>query len=261
MIESLDEEARASTAAISAPVLEQIENEAPVNYFESSTVTVIGRETTSGSRPWYKSRWFWVGMLLVALLLISLAIGISLTDDRKKKNLSPSAAHGNPGSVTATVDYEIRFLTFRTDIGRLTDPSTLLDPDSPQSQALDWLVYQDRTVFPDDSRKLVQRFAIMVLFYACNGKDWQSFSPSLDQQSSVDECNNVGIVCNDRGSIIILDLKAERLTGRIPEEIGLLTELNNLDLSRNFLEGPIPGNAVGKLTKLGKSIGCAFCFD
>jgi hypothetical protein len=27
------------------------------------------------------------------------------------------------------------------------------------------------------------------------------------------------------------------------------------------LEGPIPGNAVGKLTKLGKSIGCAFCFD
>ncbi|GAB4858898.1 hypothetical protein Ancab_040380 [Ancistrocladus abbreviatus] len=47
----------------------------------------------------------------------------------------------------------------------------------------------------------------------------------------------------------IIDLSSNRLTGAIPDEISLLTNLQQLNLSRNHLAGPIPPK-LGQLKKL-----------
>ncbi|MFS7950735.1 putative leucine-rich repeat domain superfamily [Helianthus anomalus] len=38
----------------------------------------------------------------------------------------------------------------------------------------------------------------------------------------------------------VLDLSCNKLTGEIPEELGLLTQIRVLNLSHNVLTGPIP---------------------
>ncbi|KAH7651406.1 Non-specific serine/threonine protein kinase protein [Dioscorea alata] len=49
--------------------------------------------------------------------------------------------------------------------------------------------------------------------------------------------------------LIYLDLGANRITGRIPNELGRITTLQNLHLESNLIEGPLP-QSLGNLTSL-----------
>ncbi|XP_022741995.1 LRR receptor-like serine/threonine-protein kinase FLS2 [Durio zibethinus] len=64
-------------------------------------------------------------------------------------------------------------------------------------------------------------------------------------------CNWVGITCDMAGTITNLSLPDHllNLKGKIPPEIGVLSNLEHLNLASNNLSGPIP-NQLGECSKL-----------
>ncbi|THU61722.1 hypothetical protein C4D60_Mb07t26310 [Musa balbisiana] len=67
---------------------------------------------------------------------------------------------------------------------------------------------------------------------------------------SSDHCSWRGVICdNVTFSVVALDLKANRLSGQIPDEIGACSSLKTLDLSYNSIYGDIPFS-ISKLKQL-----------
>lgn len=143
-----------------------------------------------------------------------------------------------------------RFILFRTLLARVSEPAVFVSPNSPQSEALQWLVYQDETlpIPPSDTlstskanmdnttndgdgapealkefqRRLTQRYALMVLAFSTSGENWRGIVPWMDHKS-IHECHQdfQAVECDqETGAVIDLYLLDRQLTGRVPEEIG-----------------------------------------
>jgi hypothetical protein len=176
---------------------------------------------------------------LFATTMIVVALGIVLAAVLSKK--SSGSGNGNPAkSSSPAYDYEERFKVFRNVLIAESDPSTLFDPDSPQSLALRWLVYEDQTISLDNLDRLTQRYVIMVLYYACGGENWRGITTPLVEEVKTNECDFRDFDCDEFGNVTAIKLKSRGMVGRLPFEIGLLSALSELDLFNNDLEGVIP---------------------
>lgn len=119
----------------------------------------------------------------------------------------------------------------------------LMDIGSPQFRAYAWLVEDSA-----DAERLFQRYALATLYFATNGVHWGKsdgwITPGLD------ECDWFGISgCKD-DKIISLDLKGNLLKGSIPPELfEFIPTLVVLNLATNELSGPIP-KEIGMLADL-----------
>ena len=89
-----------------------------------------------------------------------------------------------------------------------------------------------------------------VLAFATNADFWRGIE-AWYKLPDKHECTFVGVDCNADLEVTGISLSIRKLTGRFPDEIGLLTMLTSLDISRNSLEGKIPASVFEKLTKLG----------
>nr|ADO66723.1 somatic embryogenesis receptor kinase 3 splice variant 5 [Medicago truncatula]ADO66724.1 somatic embryogenesis receptor kinase 3 splice variant 6 [Medicago truncatula]ADO66725.1 somatic embryogenesis receptor kinase 3 splice variant 7 [Medicago truncatula] len=67
--------------------------------------------------------------------------------------------------------------------------------------------------------------------------------------TNVNPCEWFHVTCNDDKSVILMELSSNNITGKIPEELGNLTNLVSLDLYLNHLSGTIL-NTLGNLHKL-----------
>ena len=146
-----------------------------------------------------------------------------------------------------------RFVLIRSLLARVSEPAAFVSPNSPQSEALQWIVYQDETLpIPQsvtastfmatmtnttdaDSSvvagqqelerfrwRLVQRYALMVLAFSTSGENWRGIVPWMSHVS-IDECHPdfQAVECDqETGVVTMLNLGNRELTGRIPEEIG-----------------------------------------
>ena len=114
--------------------------------------------------------------------------------------------------------------------------------DSPEYMALEWVAAD-----PDvanrlySNSKIVQRWALAVLFFVTNGESWYQ---SNDWLSFTDECTwfskASGSICDSNGLLMTLDLQDNGLEGTLPPQISLLLKLRTLNLQNNRLEGNIP---------------------
>lgn len=182
---------------------------------------------------------------LIGLCSVLVILGVVLTAVFVSK--SDKNGTSNPSSVST--DYEERFVAFRTTLSSYSDPLAFFDADSPQSRALQWLVYEDETVGLDNHDKLVQRYAIMVIFHACGGEKWSGYVPPLNQRFAESECTFENFECDEAGNLVSLDLSFQEMVGRLPSEIALLSSLVHLNLEDNFLKGAIP-DSLYRLDKL-----------
>jgi hypothetical protein len=138
--------------------------------------------------------------------------------------------------------------------------SSVLDPNSPQAQSMEWLAYQD-TLYLDlaNSSRLLQRYALVTLYFANGGSLWSKLrDPStgwVPNGVGVHECEWVLVDCDpeEQDEVISLRLSAGGiiLTGELATEIGHLPALNYLNLANNRLEGRIPVE-IYQLVNLGK---------
>jgi hypothetical protein len=189
---------------------------------------------------------------LLATTMIVIAIGVVLAAALPGKISGDGT--GNPAKTTSPAyDYEERFTVFRNVLIAKSDPTTFFDPDSPQSLALQWLVYQDKTISLDNLDRLTQRYVIMVLYYACGGENWRGIiTTSLVEEVETNECDLKDFDCDEFGNITAVKLEARGMVGRLPFEIGLLSALTELELFNNDLEGAIPESIYGLEKTLSK---------
>ncbi|CAB9506900.1 Leucine Rich Repeat [Seminavis robusta] len=166
--------------------------------------------------------------------------------------------------------------TLRSNILALLPQDTITilkeDPKSPQSKALEWLLEDVQYLAHYEDQRIVQKFALVTLFYATDGHRWTTNTSWLSHH--VHECNwfkhqsfslrdfrskffpgyfkefkNISGApsChNDTGLYQHLWLDQNNLVGSIPEELFLLTSLKTLSIGRNRIEGTI-STRVGQL--------------
>ena len=168
------------------------------------------------------------------------------------------------------------------------DSAVLYDVTTPQGKAFEWILNYDqyrhsksiirqKTIDPSDNPTIVQRYILLVLFFATEGEynhelggrfnpdankvgDWTSYgtlkflTPSLHECSWKDKDFHGslrGVIgCDaDTKDITELMLPEVALSGELPEEIGFLSNLQALDFQNNYLGGMIP-DSIGRLSSL-----------
>jgi len=148
-------------------------------------------------------------------------------------------------------DYDIYTVADRGDIVHpvvleLSDKYHFLNAESPQSQALAYLLHHDQTVDLTSAARIAQRYAILVLFYQNGGLVAEL---ELRKEGLAHECRLWE--CDDNGALLELDLHGSALVGVLPDELGILTNLKTLNLGRNRLQGPFPNAVLSQMTQLG----------
>jgi hypothetical protein len=125
--------------------------------------------------------------------------------------------------------------------------NALRDPLSAQGQALEWLK-EDTKGLVMDGWRLLQRYSLSVIYYSLNGQSWFNGSGWLTPS---DECswfhtwdNPDSRSCDANGRFSFLMLIKNNLTGSIPDEISLLTDLVTIRMSDNRIVGRIPKSMV-----------------
>ena len=211
---------------------------------------------------------FWV----LAILTVLVVAGGTLTAVilmSKNESTSNEAAE-NDGSLKQRSEayYKERYEVFRQIAGGVSTSEAQIQSDTPSSKALDWMVYKDTTIPHEllqqsnlDAASTLtqfnQRYAIMVLFYACGGEEWQGFvSHNIEQQGHIDTClwdDDDFVACNDVHEVVELQLDFRRLGGTLPAELRVLTSLETLDISYNFLDGTVPDNLFQGMSNLSTS--------
>jgi hypothetical protein len=176
----------------------------------------------------------------IVLIVLGVVLAVALSGKGSGDGNGNPVKRPSPDS-----DYEERFTVFRNALITESDPTTFFDPDSPQSLALQWLVYQDQTISLDNLDRLTQRYVTMVLYYACGGENWRGYTTPLVEEVETNECDLQGFDCDEFGNITNVKLAARGMVGRLPFEIGLLSALTELDLFNNDLEGAIPDSTYG----------------
>jgi len=124
------------------------------------------------------------------------------------------------------------------------DHKVLTDSKSPQFQAAQWMADIDMHKVPLDVAPFFkQRYALVLLWFATAGEDWHR---SVNFLTDVHECEwkvpyqrldrsvfDMGVQCNSLKEVTGLVLQGMNLTGRVPREIGMLSNLERLSLDRN----------------------------
>lgn len=224
----------------------------PVPVSVAAPTNVVLEDEKQSSIKWidflYKLNSFRYEFMIVFAMMLITVVGLVtgfLVHSKKSSN-----GYG-PATLSAS-NYQERYIQTREELSNLTNPGNFVDPSTPQSQALSWLVYRDQALPPDAPvSRLAQRFALMVLFYACSGATWSDFVVPWSADVTHSECNFQGIQCNDQGQVVSLELSQQRASGQLPDEIGLLSNLVIMDLSDNLLQGSLP-ESLYAMTDLGE---------
>ena len=138
------------------------------------------------------------------------------------------------------------------------------DPDSYQSQDLNWLCSSDAAGLSDD--RLIQRYSLASIYYAtfnvstsftdiAFGRGFVfPWAVSGTWLSDDNECTwGRQLMCDANNFVIFLDLFSNLITGEFPPEVVLLkSTLQVLDLGTNqvFTDGAIFNPFLGELTEL-----------
>jgi len=150
----------------------------------------------------------------------------------------------------------VRKSEIASKVMQLSGDGALDDPEHPTYLAFDWIVDDDQLyVCPDDSN-LLQRFALVVLYFSTRGDDWikcrrdgLAACTAENFLSEFHECEWGGVTCDSLYRITNLNLDESDLKGFIPDELAVLDYLEEMDFDSNRLSGPLPGWA-GRLQYL-----------
>jgi hypothetical protein len=127
----------------------------------------------------------------------------------------------------------------------LAEPAVFENLQSPEYLALNWIATEIEiealafdTNLQEDQTRLAQTYALLTLWYS-SADAWVDESNWL---VALDECTWAGVICDANGVVTDIDMNSNGLTGSIPEDIGLLANMQTLTLSGNNLVSPLPGS-------------------
>jgi len=178
-------------------------------------------------------------------------------------SLAPTARPSHLPSL-APIDMSMsKFFPFLKSV--TVDETLLANPNTPQGRALQWLDQEDEfeldiSKINDASitsesekqimlRNLHQRYALATLDFALN-QDAESNMPLLEQAPQwsfpqLDVCFWEGTQCTidpkrpDQQMVTGINWARRNLTGTLPPELGLLTDLTTVDVAQNQIQGTL----------------------
>jgi hypothetical protein len=200
------------------------------------------------SRVSKRSLWI-IAVVLTVVCAVAIAVGIVWG----VKRIDDNAARGSPSSPTANGS------TWKSEelLQHLPESSVkkIEEQDatpSCQRKAFRWATdqpTQQRYYNEGGVGRLVQRFAVATMSCSVGGPASLWTGSGWGEDAPLDECGWQGVDCSN-GRVTDLAWASLGLTGTVPEEVGLLTDLQVLDVSNNtMLSGWMP-TQVGKLVNL-----------
>lgn len=186
------------------------------------------------------SCWIWTVVFLLGTALVAFVV-IAVKPENKESN-----------SNSQDEDIYDRQGYYEDLLGILESP--LMQTNSPQGEAIQWMAFNDVPLPLENSNETIsrlwQRFALVTSYFANGGPNlWSAFNRKstagwIEFGAGVHECDWMGVECNANMQVTGLSLFGEgngiTLTGLLSTELGILTNLEHLDLSTNRLEGKIP---------------------
>jgi len=100
--------------------------------------------------------------------------------------------------------------------------------------------------------------ALLSFVQDAEGRAWSKPLRGWTANSGISVCNWDGVTCDDDDAVKEVILPSKGLSGTIPSELGLLTELEVLNLNNNMLQGSIP-QEIANLKKL-QTLDLTECF-
>eukprot|EP00980_Cylindrotheca_fusiformis_P001196 scaffold328_cov130-Cylindrotheca_fusiformis.AAC.10 len=206
-------------------------------------------ERPTGVRSILRNRRVACLFALLVIVIVVLAVGLSimfLSDDSDDGEPIPTSAP------TTTTNLLADLLRDSVD-----DVISWGDTSTPQYKALFWLANDDSWTsrnmadgsFLIPTQIIVERYALVVLYFALNGDFWNRESKMLNanipscawfgskvcQTDTLHGCEPTGVQCNDQFVTASINAK-----GVLPAEVGLLSSLRYFWLDKNSLFGPVP---------------------
>ena len=186
-----------------------------------------------------------IGVLVISVI-VGTVLGLTLSDRASQPGTTPAPTPTpTPAPTSLQRDFIIPLIQSRIASISFSNSS------SPQSQALDWILadpYSSENGLSED--RLVQRFAMATFWYSTNS----ICKMSGVWLNSTNECvwDLHAIFCSPEFKVERLFAYGACLSGRIPIELGLFTQLNTFHLfglRGNQLTGSLPSE-LGLLTQL-----------
>ena len=265
---------------VARPVTEEaprdLEAAQPVSQEELASSGSQDRHSKSNKLVW--STAFLFALVGIVILVLALRSGRG-QDIRSTSTTTSSSNTGTTPPPTSVIpispeDY------IRSLLPSYTQAAIARGPRRPQARALDWMLNDPNLVVMDDKDanhnssllltysddRLVQRFALATIYYATRGQNWTNQTNWLSYEPEIHECDwamtdpnahwyskdidDIGRnACNGTEAYQNLGLGFNRLVGRIPPELALLTGLLNVDVSNNELLDTLP-TQIAQLTHL-----------
>ena len=168
-----------------------------------------------------------LGLFAVTCIVIGVSFGVDFASSNAKNGIDAKVHR-----------YWSLGETIESSVGK-----SIYDNTTDMHEALLWLAESDPLRLDASSplEEILQRFVLANLYFATNGVEW------IDQfnffsKKNVCEWNDkkLGVFCNNNNQVSSIVMPACNLSGTIPHDIGLLSHMGTLNLTRNNLIGTIP---------------------
>ena len=193
----------------------------------------------------HKKRVLWGSILLLVTVVVAVSVGLTVGRSGDSQGLTTIGPRYPAPEVAASViqDNKNELGTFLSQIYDQLDvdwEEVLSDEDSPPAHALNWIAGRDEYEMYTGAQR-VQRFALACFYYATFYKahdfltsptDWASQEGWL---TDTDECTWEGIACDAEGRVTGILLPKRALSGYLPIELAMITSLQELDFTSNFI--------------------------
>mmetsp|Transcript_19654 Transcript_19654/g.39847 ORF Transcript_19654/g.39847 Transcript_19654/m.39847 type:complete len:299 (-) Transcript_19654:17-913(-) len=130
----------------------------------------------------------------------------------------------------------------------------LLAADGPRLRSACWILYDDPAKLSTTNKsRLLERYALVVLYHASQGGQWAS-SKNWLSKSDVGKWEGVTTsrprIFSLHKHVTNLVLPFNAMNGILPRELSLLRQLHVVDLRGNDLQGVLPAKALSELKRL-----------
>jgi Leucine-rich repeat (LRR) protein len=197
------------------------------------------------SRSQLKATLIAASMIIVATILITVGIVLGKNSQEGKKSGDSSVLPPGSGPV-----YDVA--TFVSNMG-WAEVKDVMNPRSPQWKAANWLANDDPMHMGIAiDQEYMNRFLLATIYFALGGEEW-FFGQQLNFLSAKKACEwnmlmetksgvpvSVGVSCRGGSFVKEIFLPRMGLKGELPPQIGLLLDLEDLNLYANKITGAMP---------------------
>jgi Leucine-rich repeat (LRR) protein len=206
-----------------------------------------------------------IGLVMIGSIAIGVGIGVFFSKKSSDGNGNsdpidePTSTPEINDPNTAQVPPE-QAATYSVICPKLTDCAALLDKQSAQGRAFDWLFNESANPQLNDMSEdsILRRYALATIYYSTEGDSWVENTNWLSNLTECDwfSSSASGSGCGIEGQTIFssLELDNNNVTGVLPFEVSLLSAVLIISI-RNpvgtdpYLHGTLP-SVLGKLTSI-----------